>query len=488
MGSSSAPSQSGHDVDADSINPNVTIIPPSPRNSDMTVSDSSSNRNSAHRSSEDLRGLNHKPSRERRMLALSLDSNSRSPVTPSSDEATTPTPQRPMIGERDSTMRPLSNSNSVGDLRGKVKAAETSHPRSATTAGSTQLQRGQEDAQRRRSNSIKSNRSGLNDIIKSVTSSHSNSKHERTSSVPTLPTSTSILSGDEVMSPIVESPTRINHAGAFGNISHSPTGHDLSTSATVPNIPSSALLAAPDNSDAVSVYSVTTGKKRRIFRRLSVKEPNTPTTPGLPSSTPQRSNKSPKRKNTGLAAALATTGLAMANSTVLTPQVTPAEVLARDTRSNSLGSNGIGISATGTHRTRSSIDRTRSPPRSRQPSINYAASDVSDQDSFMSGIGGGSDDEDDELDLDADDIPVTGFAVASARRNQEFHEMFPGVPEGDYLIEGACCGVAHVYPRLFLVTQIMAAPYSVKSSSKGDCTYPRTMFVSTPTFSVGLQM
>ena len=35
---------------------------------------------------------------------------------------------------------------------------------------------------------------------------------------------------------------------------------------------------------------------------------------------------------------------------------------------------------------------------------------------------------------------LTGFAVASARRNQEFHEMFPSIPEGDYLIEGACSG------------------------------------------------
>ena len=43
----------------------------------------------------------------------------------------------------------------------------------------------------------------------------------------------------------------------------------------------------------------------------------------------------------------------------------------------------------------------------------------------------------DDLGLDEDDIPVTGFAVASARRNQEFHEMFPSIPEGDYLIEGA---------------------------------------------------
>ena len=44
---------------------------------------------------------------------------------------------------------------------------------------------------------------------------------------------------------------------------------------------------------------------------------------------------------------------------------------------------------------------------------------------------------DPDLDLDPEDIPVTGFAVASNKRNQDFHELFPSVPEGDYLIEGA---------------------------------------------------
>ena len=41
-----------------------------------------------------------------------------------------------------------------------------------------------------------------------------------------------------------------------------------------------------------------------------------------------------------------------------------------------------------------------------------------------------------DLDLGEDDIPVTGFAVASSKRNLDFHEMFPNIPEGDYLIEG----------------------------------------------------
>ncbi|TDL20919.1 GRAM-domain-containing protein [Rickenella mellea] len=45
-----------------------------------------------------------------------------------------------------------------------------------------------------------------------------------------------------------------------------------------------------------------------------------------------------------------------------------------------------------------------------------------------------------ELDLD-DDIPVTGFAVASSKRNADFHELFPSVPEGDYLIEDYGCAL-----------------------------------------------
>ena len=45
-------------------------------------------------------------------------------------------------------------------------------------------------------------------------------------------------------------------------------------------------------------------------------------------------------------------------------------------------------------------------------------------------------DSEDALDFGDDDIPVTGFAVASVKRNADFHELFPSVPEGDYLIEG----------------------------------------------------
>ena len=48
------------------------------------------------------------------------------------------------------------------------------------------------------------------------------------------------------------------------------------------------------------------------------------------------------------------------------------------------------------------------------------------------------DSEDDALlaELNDGDMPVTGFAVASNKRNADFHELFKTIPEGDYLIEG----------------------------------------------------
>ncbi|KAG1804367.1 hypothetical protein EV424DRAFT_1647456 [Suillus variegatus] len=53
---------------------------------------------------------------------------------------------------------------------------------------------------------------------------------------------------------------------------------------------------------------------------------------------------------------------------------------------------------------------------------------------------GESEASDDELDIN-EDIPVTGFAVASSKRNADFHELFPSIPEGDYLIEDYGCAL-----------------------------------------------
>ncbi|KAF9225242.1 GRAM-domain-containing protein [Gyrodon lividus] len=75
----------------------------------------------------------------------------------------------------------------------------------------------------------------------------------------------------------------------------------------------------------------------------------------------------------------------------------------------------------------------------RPRNISLSRSDFSHGDAFNSSEeDSGSDD---ELDLNDRDIPVTGFAVASNKRNADFHELFPNIPEGDYLIEDYGCAL-----------------------------------------------
>ena len=100
----------------------------------------------------------------------------------------------------------------------------------------------------------------------------------------------------------------------------------------------------------------------------------------------------------------------------------------------------------------------RSPARTRSPNISLTRSDISDGDTFVSS-GDESGSSSDELDLNEKDIPVTGFAVASNKRNADFHELFPSIPEGDYLIEGEtylCCEMLGSEPT----TQIMVVHYN----------------------------
>jgi hypothetical protein len=76
----------------------------------------------------------------------------------------------------------------------------------------------------------------------------------------------------------------------------------------------------------------------------------------------------------------------------------------------------------------------------------YSGLDESSSDGSGSDSDGESGSDLEDLDLGEDDIPVTGFAVASNKRNADFHELFPGIPEGDYLIEGVCFSDLLVYP------------------------------------------
>ncbi|KAH9885421.1 hypothetical protein C8Q73DRAFT_749210 [Cubamyces lactineus] len=255
----------------------------------------------------------------------------------------------------------------------------------------------------------------------------SSSRHDRSLSAPSSPPANA-----ENGPVLVESPTGLTHpASDYPSINRTMT-----PSVTTPSMGSTLLV--PDNSDAVSISSLgsATSKKRRPWRRSSNASSNQPRSATIGPTVSVGSNKSPPRKGTaatGLASALAASGLAMANPGINLPPISPAEV------------SSSGGAASG--RPRRSLDTPKTSPgaRSRGTSINYGASDYSDRESFHSGQDGYSDEDgssdSDELDLDPDDIPVTGFAVASNKRNQDFHELFPTVPEGDYLIEDYGCAL-----------------------------------------------
>ncbi|KAH9923210.1 uncharacterized protein BXZ73DRAFT_104002, partial [Epithele typhae] len=158
-------------------------------------------------------------------------------------------------------------------------------------------------------------------------------------------------------------------------------------------------LLVPDKSDTVSVHSTGSAtSKRNPWRRPTSPADGTPRSSTF-SSKPPGLGKSPPRKNTasgGLASALAASGLAMANPAMMFPPTLAPRKRRR---------------ATDARLSTASL----APAPAGRP-MNGAAS-------F------------DDLLLDPEDIPVTGFAVASNKRNQDFHELFPTVPEGDYLIE-----------------------------------------------------
>ncbi|KAF9516001.1 hypothetical protein BS47DRAFT_1443735, partial [Hydnum rufescens UP504] len=89
----------------------------------------------------------------------------------------------------------------------------------------------------------------------------------------------------------------------------------------------------------------------------------------------------------------------------------------------------------------------------------------------------------DAFSFQEDDIPVTGFAVASSKRNADFHELFPEIAQGDYLIEDYGCAIQRdilVQGRLYIsenhmcfhanifgwVTNVTVAFYDVISLEK----------------------
>jgi hypothetical protein len=100
---------------------------------------------------------------------------------------------------------------------------------------------------------------------------------------------------------------------------------------------------------------------------------------------------------------------------------------ASNSSQNQLGKAGLQAPTTGEELERVSSGKSR---RSR-----YLSNGEDDE--GLGAAGEYGDEEDDESDSDGEShLPVTGFAVASNRRQADFHQLFAAVDEEDYLIEG----------------------------------------------------
>ncbi|KAG9119124.1 hypothetical protein FRC07_006017, partial [Ceratobasidium sp. 392] len=177
-----------------------------------------------------------------------------------------------------------------------------------------------------------------------------------------------------------------------------------------------------------------------------------PRTSGEGTRSPTRSTKSkPSKSRTwrsrggsgsagGIAGALAQSGMSLALNPGLTAAAAPplptkqptraattASVLPRMPSDTSLGYGG----GAALSKTTSRASRSR-------------GHESSDSESY---------DSEDALSFGPDEMPITGFAVASSKRNMDFHELFPNVPDGDYLIEDYGCALQReilVQGRLYI--------------------------------------
>ncbi|EKM84241.1 hypothetical protein AGABI1DRAFT_67583 [Agaricus bisporus var. burnettii JB137-S8] len=177
--------------------------------------------------------------------------------------------------------------------------------------------------------------------------------------------------------------------------------------------------------------------------------------------------KSTARKPTGLAGAIAASGMAMAQPTLsaihqasfsatMQAQAQPNAPSTSTTRKSSINSpprspRGSVINHARGKSSEFSPHSTRSKRSGAgRASVSVQSDNASeyypdDRPDYYSGLDESSD-EDEGLEGESmldemEDMPVTGFAVASNKRNADFHDLFPTVPEGDYLIEDYGCAL-----------------------------------------------
>ncbi|KAG9011250.1 hypothetical protein FRB93_003051 [Tulasnella sp. JGI-2019a] len=174
-------------------------------------------------------------------------------------------------------------------------------------------------------------------------------------------------------------------------------------------------------SDSASIISASGKKKKKLWRKSST------------SSFLGSKSKDGGSGGSALGAALAASGMGLANSSgVMTTSR---------------------HSAVSPERLRQDTMRIASPPKQPEHARPSFRSRRESEDSS------GLYDSDDAMSLNDHDIPITGFAVASSKRNNDFHEVFPDIPDDDYLIEDYGCALQKeilVQGRLYISENHMA--------------------------------
>ncbi|KAH9841979.1 uncharacterized protein C8Q71DRAFT_885522 [Rhodofomes roseus] len=397
--------------------PMVTAVPPSPRSvkygSDLNDGDST---RSPRTLSDGQDGVSNGNGSAKRVPLSTSTNGSVTAVDDSGLATPTPATTRTTFSDAQMSERSLAHSRSAGNLRKspsrKSPTGQNSRAQTLIEEHSPEKEKGRDRSRSRSPRLSLSKKASKAKLLnpespRSRKNSTKGGKHDRAASVPSLP-----VTNIHTPPPLPPSVTVTDD----GTLTTSPVSSEFPSgppntsvsgryNAVPPLPPISVNLLVPGNSDAASMYSVdsaTRGKKvwSRKARSGSGNSQTTPTSSAL--------SLSPKRKGTakGIAGAIAAYGLAMGMGMTPVPPMDLSQLPPTPGTTSALSSRG--------HRPRRSSDMSRG------------------------GRGGrsGLEDMDDDLDLDADGVPVTGFAVASNKHYQDFHELFPSAPEGDYLIEG----------------------------------------------------
>ena len=426
-----APSNTSFEsVGSSSTQPNVTVVPPSPLTQPEEFENDDDNNNEEHNITA-VSTLD---------LTTTSPTNNEPPAMPTRSPSPAPSPSPARSPSPSPTPTPTSASQNL--TNGKANSAMAS---SASLAPNTLQVRKKQSTQSMRS--VKKVPSELNlDVNKAATA----------------PAPADTDSDSMTKTTIVDSPSDIKAP-----------------------LPASAPVPTPERPNGGSTVNLTVQRQNTDTASISSKS-NRPW------------HRSSARKPTGLASAIAASGLAMANPALspthhaqISPPsiISPQQSISSATSKKSAGSPPyMSISpaqsntsqrtksaelspkmlkpkkSTNGMSMKSSKSRTDSRPRKSSVSVSvnsdgseyYAAGGDEIRPEYYSGLEVSSDDDgsgsdlDSDLELGDDDIPVTGFAVASNKRNADFHELFPTVPEGDYLIEGGWF-VLHVQV-LFLIS------------------------------------